>query len=243
MTRGLLHADSLRSTGVIHGFTTRLLGDMRDLRLWEEATGLSRSSLVQLNQVHGADVLVVGGSPSALPPEEERRFDACLTDRPGVLVGVRTADCVPILLVSEEPRAVGAVHGGWRGTLSGIAERTVLRLQQVYGCDPSSLRAVIGPCIRECCFEVGPEVFDPFLQELGPEVAFVRNGRRIVDLVQANRLWLLRAGLSASRIENLERCTRCQEGLFFSFRREGPGVGRLLAYAGWPEEGDRHGTV
>jgi YfiH family protein len=225
LTSGLLDR-----AGVRHGFTTRTLGDvMPDLLGWEQESGLRRESLVRLKQVHGTDVLVVNRSIDRLPPVEERRFDAAVTNRADVILGIRTADCVPLLLYSPEPRAVAAAHAGWRGTLEGTVKNAVGALAQTYNCPVDSLRVALGPCIHPCCYRVGPDVYEPFLRRFGEEAAYIRQDDRFVDLVAANRHWLVRSGVLEEHIEVLDYCTHCRADLFFSHRREGS-PGRQLAF-------------
>lgn len=228
MSAAVLSSRLLGRAGVRHGFTTRSLGDvMQDLSGWERESGLSRESLVRLKQVHGTDVLVVDRPVGELPPEADRRFDAAVTDRSEVILGIRTADCVPILLFA--PGVVAAVHAGWRGTLKGAARKAVEALVELRGCRADSILAALGPCINSCCYRVDRDVWEPFTQNFRPDVHIVRGEEHYVDLVTANRAWLLRSGLHPANIEVLDYCTHCRPDLFFSHRREGS-TGRQLAF-------------
>lgn len=179
-------------------------------------------------QVHGARVLAVAGDPPALSGTEG---DALVTDRPGVAVGVRTADCLPILLSAPDGRAVAAVHAGWRGTLAGVAVAAVRTLSARYGAAPAALAARLGPCIRPCCYEVGPEVsaavaerypdWAPRVLRPGP------NGRDHLDLAGLNRLQLEAAGLT--EVRDAGACTRCDPA-YDSHRRDGAGAGRMVSW-------------
>jgi YfiH family protein len=225
---GVLTSAVLERARVRHGFTTRPLGDvMQDLSGWERESGLSRESLVRLKQVHGTDVLVVDRPAGRLPPEEERRCDAAVTDRNDVILSIRTADCVPILLFA--PGAVAAVHAGWRGTLKGAVKNAVAALIELRGCPADTIVAALGPCIRSCCYRVDRDVWEPFTQNFRPDVHIVRGEDHYVDLVNANRAWLLRSGVRPANIDVLNYCTHCRPDLFFSHRREGP-TGRQLAF-------------
>jgi YfiH family protein len=225
---GLLTSPLLDSAGVRHGFTTRPLGDvMHDLSGWEQESGLSRESLVRLKQVHGTDVLVVDRPVDQLPPEEERRFDAAVTNRNDAILSIRTADCVPILLFS--PGAAAAVHAGWRGTLDGTVKNAVEALVELRGCRADSILAALGPCIHSCCYQVGRDVWEPFTKNFRPDVHIIRDEDHYLDLVTANRAWLLRSGVHAANIDVLKHCTHCSSDLFFSYRREAS-AGRQLAF-------------
>ena len=152
--------------------------------------------------------------------------DALITRTAGRIVGIRTADCVPILLVDPRRQAVAAVHAGWRGTVQNIAGKTVQRLSREYGTSASDVLAVIGPAIGECCYEVGHEVAAQFADLLGD-----RREARHIDLQEANRRQLVAAGVPAGSIETAGLCTRCGEE-FHSWRRDKEASGRMVAAIG-----------
>jgi YfiH family protein len=164
------------------------------------------------------------------PPD---RGDAVWTCAPDLPVGVRVADCVPILLWDPVAGAVGAVHAGWRGTAADIVGRTLRFARDALGVDPSRVRAAIGPCISVARFEVGPEVVDALLaaglsrEDLGVRVG--PRGRPHVDLRSANRALLTRAGVPESRIEQVGGCTFSSPERYESYRRDGPASGRMQA--------------
>ncbi|WP_292660420.1 peptidoglycan editing factor PgeF [Nitratifractor sp.] len=159
--------------------------------------------------------------------EDAPRADALLTDRPGVVLTILTADCVPILLADPRRRVVGAVHAGWRGTAAGIVAKTVAAMCEGYGCDPREIYAAIGPSIGGCCYEVGEEVAEAFG---GTEGALLRSdGRWHLDLKEANRLQLLASGVTAGRIECSPVCTACERERFFSYRAEEGCSGRFAS--------------
>ncbi len=251
MTRPILRSRLLTQAGLQHGFSTRrggvsqppfdtfnlsdAVGDAPEdvaanRRRLARYTGLAWSRMVELEQVHGDAVLVVDRPPAEQPGGAQRRCDASVTARPDAVLGVRTADCTPLLLAATRPRAVAAVHAGWRGTLTGVADRAVAALERRYGCRPADLLAVIGPCIHRPAYRVGPEVYAPFAERFGGEAAEQSAGALRVDLVAANRRWLLDAGLSAERIEVLDCCTFERADLFFSHRRDRGRSGRQLAF-------------
>jgi len=181
------------------------------------------------SQVHGTTVVAVAGDP---PARSSKEGDAVVTDAPGVAVGVVTADCLPVLLSGAGGRVVAAVHAGWRGTLAGVAPATVADLKSRYGAEPGNLVALLGPCIRPCCYEVGPEV------SAAVRSAFPRwadrvlvpgpGGRDHLDLVTLNALQLAQAGVRDVRDSG--GCTRCDPARYHSYRRDGPGAGRMVSW-------------
>ncbi len=134
---------------------------------------------------------------------------------------------MPILLLDARKRAVAAVHAGWRGTVGAIVTRTVEKMRADFGTEASDVRAAIGPCIRECCYEVGPEVASQF-SPIFPEWPAV-NGKQHIDLVEANRRHLMFAGVPGSQIFDCGLCTACLAEHFFSYRREPQNPGRMLS--------------
>jgi YfiH family protein len=191
---------------LIHGFGTR-----------HAVIPAQFPQLATLKQIHGAVCVAAEGRGGVLG-----EGDALLENQPGAVVGVKTADCAPILLVDETNRAVAAIHAGWRGTVAQIAARAVQAMRARFGTDAGSLHAAIGPAIGECCFEVGPEV----------AMEFGRQGRVHIDLAAENRRQLLEAGVTARRIYASKLCTLCQAADFHSFRRDRDAAGRMVSFLG-----------
>lgn len=232
--------EALVSVGfpALHGFTCRirnredgsLLG-MReeaeaDLDLLARAAGVN--ALHSMRQVHG-DLVRIAAYASRRDPNPPPG-DGLIAQAPGSGVAVKAADCVPVLLVDSVSGAVAGVHAGWRGTLARVVRKAARALALEVGAPPSRLAAVIGPSIRACCFEVGPEVVSAFTQDghdVNPIARKSGSGRARphLDLPLANRLQLLAAGLREDAIQDAALCTRCHP-VFHSYRREGPGVGR-----------------
>lgn len=187
-------------------------------------------------QVHGADVRVVRGREDA--DSEQQHCDALTTREPGVLVGVKTADCVPVLLGDARTGAAAAVHAGWRGTLAGIVARALERMSEEFGTRAADVRAAVGPAALGCCYEVGPEVVEAFRARFPRADSLLtptRAGHALIDLHEANRAQLAEAGVRAGRVHLLPLCTICRPDLFFSYRRDKPvhgRTGRLLSVIG-----------
>jgi YfiH family protein len=199
-------------------------------------------SLAGCWQVHGADVRVVGSVEEAKPAEDQLGetiyCDIIVSNADGVLAGVKTADCVPILIGDPRTRSFAAVHAGWRGTLATAAIAGVTRLSNEYGARAEDLRVAIGASAGPCCYEVGSEVIDAFSSRFHEgEKLFTptRPGHALVDLLKANRDQLESIGVLANRIHVAPICTMCRTDLFFSYRKEKKlhgKVGRLMAVIG-----------
>ncbi|HEX5602567.1 MAG TPA: peptidoglycan editing factor PgeF [Pyrinomonadaceae bacterium] len=193
-------------------------------------------------QVHGSDVRVVHTIEDAKPAEntlgETVYCDVIVSDAKGVLAGVKTADCVPILIGDPVTGAFAAIHAGWRGTLATAVIAGVERLAKEYDARPEDLRAAIGASAGPCCYEVGSEVIQAFSSKFGDgEKLFTptRAGHARVDLLKANRDQLISIGVKPDRIHIAPICTMCRTDLFFSYRKEKSvhgKVGRLMAVVG-----------
>ncbi|HKG60972.1 MAG TPA: peptidoglycan editing factor PgeF [Pyrinomonadaceae bacterium] len=193
-------------------------------------------------QVHGNDVRVVHTVEEAKPAEnqlgETVYCDVIVSDAKGVLAGVKTADCVPILIGDPATGAFAAVHAGWRGTLATAVIVGVERLAKEYDVRPEDLRVAIGASAGPCCYEVGSEVIEAFSSKfVDGEKLFTptREGHATVDLLKANRDQLISIGVKPERIHIAPICTMCRTDLFFSYRKEKSvhgKVGRLMAVIG-----------
>jgi polyphenol oxidase len=193
-------------------------------------------------QVHGADVRTVKSVEDTRQPEkalgETVYCDALTTATPRVLVGVKTADCVPILLADSRTGACAAVHAGWRGTVAGIVARALGSMSAEYGTRAADVSAAIGPAAGGCCYEVGREVIEAFREKFPAADSLfkpTRDGHALVDLQRANREQLAAAGLSSENIHTAPLCTMCRTDLFFSYRREKRThgrTGRLMSVIG-----------
>ncbi|HEV8428522.1 MAG TPA: peptidoglycan editing factor PgeF [Pyrinomonadaceae bacterium] len=193
-------------------------------------------------QVHGADVRVVQTREEAKPAENERGdtifCDCIVSDAKGVLAGVKTADCVPILIGDPVTGAFAAVHAGWRGTLATAVVVAVDRLAKEYDAKAGNLRVAIGASAGPCCYEVGNDVIDAFtVKFVDGEKLFTptRPDHATVDLLKANRDQLISTGVNPERIHIAPICTMCRTDLFFSYRKEKSvhgKVGRLMAVVG-----------
>lgn len=176
---------------------------------------------LELKQVHSARVVATGQWRPGL------EADALVTRRSGTRLAVKTADCVPVLLLDPVRRAAAAIHAGWRGTVQGIVLAAVGEMGRLYGSRPEDLIAALGPAIGGCCYEVGPEVAVQF-RDWFPERNDLERKTRI-DLRAALRRQLLAAGLKEGRIDSTEVCTCCGGAEFHSWRRDGERAGRMFS--------------
>ena len=210
--------------------------------------------LVSLRQIHSDLIYRVDRIP-----ERPLAGDGLVTDTPGLLLAVQTADCLPIILVDRKRRAVGVFHAGWRGTVKRIAEKGVGEMRKYFQSDPRNLVAAIGPGVRSCCYEVGEEVRAKFetqfayanslfcevkesdpVREKYPLLFLTARApghselpvKLFLDLAEANRRQLLDAGVLAKNIDTATPCTACHSELLFSFRADKGVTGRMMAAAG-----------
>jgi YfiH family protein len=213
-------------------------------------------SLVTLRQIHSDlihRIAEISESKAMLAG------DGMVTNNPGILLGVLTADCLPVIVVDPKRRAVGVFHAGWRGTAKRIVEKGVGEMHRWFGSEPRDLKAAIGPGIRGCCYEVGPEVRSAFEAQFsyGSELFRETKDRNeihekypllfltsrapghselpkkiFLDLAEANRRQLIAAGVSTKNISDLGLCTVCRQDMFFSHRGENGVTGRMMAAVG-----------
>jgi len=218
-------------------------------RLVEAVTGSRETPLVTVRQVHSRVSVLTRDADAtfgAAPPEA----DGILTNQRGILLGIQTADCIPVLVADPVRRAVGAFHAGWRGTVERIVELGIRQMQEEFGSDAAQLVAAIGPGIGPCCYIVGDEVlarFDAafaYSRELfsadaagddwadSDGTSKARRPALRLDLIEANRRQLLTAGLDAGSIAIVGGCTACQRERFFSHRASQGHAGRMMAVIG-----------
>jgi YfiH family protein len=233
--RGFIQLPALNHSTAFHFFGTRLLSgaEMTDV-------GGAESS-IRTRQIHGdrihqvTDDLVTGPGASEGPlrfSQEIGEGDGLTTDRPGILINVSTADCVPVLLLDPVRKAVSALHAGWRGTVLNISAKAVELMRLHYGSDPADLLAGIGPSIGPCCYEVGNDVWEQIEKGYfygGEVVLREENQKAMLDLVQLNRLQLIEAGIPSGHITFSGLCTSCLPSLFYSFRRDQKRLGTMTS--------------
>jgi purine-nucleoside/S-methyl-5'-thioadenosine phosphorylase / adenosine deaminase len=218
------------------------------------ARGRRRWPLVIMRQVHSDVIHAISKLPN-----EPLVGDGIITNVPGLILAVQTADCLPVVLVDPKNRAVGVFHAGWRGTVKRIVEKGVGAMRLHFGSRPRDLEAAIGPGVRNCCYTVGEEVRDKFhsqfayanklfheikesdpVREKYPMLFLTARApghstlpvNIFLDLAEANRRQLLDAGVSAKRIQTVQLCSACNTDLLFSHRTEKGITGRMMGVAG-----------
>ena len=196
----------------------------------------SSSWTLSVKQVHGTEALVVD---RALTHADRfvGGWDALITDQPGIMVAVRTADCVPILMHDPKRRVVAAVHAGWRGAVAGIVPKTLALLESRYGSRLEHIRISIGPSAGVCCYEVDEPVLDRLCQGFQDWTKVVRtkgHGKAHLDLKALVKEQAQALGTAPTSITTVNLCTICHENLFFSYRREGKVNGTMVSAIGLP---------
>jgi polyphenol oxidase len=262
----LIHGFSTRSGGysTVFGGNDLNLGFVkqdsratveRNRRAFLAAVGAGEvSKVITLKQIHSSRIHVLQSSPKRL-----LTGDGVITDRPGLLLSVLTADCVPILLFDSKTGSIGAFHAGWRGTAKRIIQKGVGMMRLVYGTEPKDIRAAIGPCIQQCCYAVGEEVVEEFDSQFPYAGDLFREmfdddpvktkypllfltarapghgpvGKQPhLDLNEANRRQLFDAGVPYTNIWSADLCTGCNTDRLFSHRKEDGFTGRMMAVIG-----------
>jgi len=270
----LVHAFSTRPGGVSRAYGGNALNlgfteldsraaveRNRELFLKElgAANGRTIWPLVSLRQIHSDLIHRVDGIRVDRLPLRLLTGDGIVTDTPGVVLAVQTADCLPVILADRKRRAVGVFHAGWRGTVKRIVEKGIGEMRKHFKSDPRDLVAAIGPGVQGCCYEVGEEVRTKFEAQFAYAGSLFRAVKEsdpvrekypllfltarapghselpmklFLDLVEANRRQLLDAGMMAKNIDMSGPCTACHTELLFSFRAEKGVTGRMMGAAG-----------
>jgi polyphenol oxidase len=219
-------------------------GDTQDnvshnLSVFCSSVGIDPNSVITCRQVHSDEIVVVEAAPDSAPSA-----DAIVSLRPGFFPAIKTADCVPVLILDPVNRISAAVHAGWRGTVLGITGKVVRFMMQEYATDPEALIASLGPAIGPCCYEVDDAVLVPFRKSVPNADKFIHteeipyggtsSGKSCrLDLEAANHAALMAQGVAAENIHPVGQCTCCNSSLFFSYRRDGTRSGRHIAVVGF----------
>lgn len=237
-----------------HGFTTRHEGISRppynslnlgagtldsfhnvegNRSILARAFGGTLERLVSVTQVHGTDLLVIDSPNPDYAHFHKLECDGIVTNQPGIMICIATADCIPVLLLDPVKRVAAALHAGWKGTAGNIARRGVDALVNLFDCDPRDILGAVGPGIGPCCYEVDTPVLDAFRAAGGGYERFAApagTGKWRLDLAAANAAQLVDAGLKEENVVSAATCVSCNQELFFSYRRDEGNTGRQMGF-------------
>ncbi len=246
-----IHSDLLhRQQGILHTFTTRHHGVSREPYLSNniafhvgddehavrhnqaalaKTMGYDLDRLTHMRQVHSDQIIIIDETYTFDKPPECDALITDLIDRP---LMVMTADCTPILLYDHNRRIIAAIHAGRAGAFKDIVTKTITKMQKSFQSDPADIIAVLGPSIGVCCYEVDKKIDDE-ASGLGLGYAIRRDKERyLLDVNAIIRRQLLKVGISASNLEEIDRCSSCHNDTLFSYRADGKRTGRMAALIG-----------
>lgn len=234
--KGYYFSEKLKKQpGLIHGFSTREFGDCNFLSKsnWQNidqflaALGLKKKNLVLMEQIHGRKIKKVG--------QEHRNqilagVDGLVAKERDLILGIKMADCLPMLFFDSRTKIIGVVHSGWQGVLKKIPQKMIEMMIKL-GSLPEDILVAIGPYIRSCCYNVSAQRKRRFEKEFGsPKRMITRHeGKNYLDLSVPTVLQLVHSGVLKKNIDLSDLCTACQEKEFYSYRREGEKAGRMLS--------------
>ena len=191
-----------------------------------EAFGFDLEDQILLRQMHQDKILVLR-DPHDQPPADSE-YDAVITDSPNRFLGIKTADCLPILVMDRAKKVIAAIHAGRQGTALQITRKALRKMKMEWGCSSKDFRVALGPSIGSCCYEIDEKVF---LQEWTPFSTMNGAGKWRIDLPRINIAQIKEEGIGEDQIFWIDLCTRCHPDLFFSYRGEGQ-TGRQLSFIG-----------
>jgi len=210
-------------------FDGLVMGFFTDRELGINVRGLTGRRIYMPKQEHTDTVITLGKDL------KNRVADAVITDRHDILIGVQSADCVPVLLYDRAHQVVGAVHAGWRGTSKGILKKAIKKMIDKYHSEPGDILVAFGPAIRWCCYEVEKDVVDAVKKSTGNGDYYKNkeDGKFCLDLQTANKIQAMEMGIELRNISITDECTYCYPDRYFSYRKE-HGEGRQGAFIGLP---------
>lgn len=230
-----LYIPAFEYLGIKHFFTTRKSEGYNSIPF------KSIDEFVMVRQVHGDNMLIID-SPvndisSVVEDSSHCPADGIITNQKNLAIGVVTADCLPVLLYDPVGSVIASVHAGWRGTIKGILSKVVCQMAYVFKCQVEDIMVAIGPTIGSCCYAVGKAVIEP-LKRANPEWAKPEwdrylthsgDGKARLDLTALNMRQIEDAGILGKNVFKVGLCTSCNQDLFFSYRRDGVGRGRMIS--------------
>lgn len=224
---------------VVHGFTTRMEGDFRRLRGLESSNRMlsqmktavnifDMEELILPEQIHGSKITLIDTKDKG---KKIKGADGLITKEKRVVLGVTTADCLPVLFFEPEERIVAVAHAGWEGTLKRVCQKVVERIKDLKG-NPAEIVVAVGPHIKSCCYDIDEKRALEFKKEFGQEVVIKENGQSFLDLTKVNLIQLSKSGIKEKNIEVLPFCTFCSGSQFFSYRKDKENYGEMLSFIG-----------
>ncbi|MBN2653859.1 MAG: peptidoglycan editing factor PgeF [Nitrospirae bacterium] len=211
MQNDIIEPEILSGHKVRAFFTGKYTGS--DLSMLSKVSGLSGDRMYLPIQKHTDKIITI------INNMEQLVGDAVVTGQKDILLGVKTADCVPILLYDKKRHVAAAVHAGWRGTAASILKKTVDLLKIDFQSDPLDILMAIGPCIRQCCYTVDIDVIDAVSAATGDgDYCMQRDGKYYIDLQSANRQQAILSGMNKDHIQVIDECTFCNPDKYFSYR-------------------------
>jgi hypothetical protein len=250
-----LQADIFRDCDfLIHAFCTRQGGaseedykslnmcfqqgdeDTRVLQNWGKlsaAFDIPIEQFLVVNQVHRDAIYIIKPYGSYFSSRAELDYDAIITNRKDIAIGIKTADCVPIFIADKVKKIIAAVHAGWRGSALSITAKVIRLMFDQYHCRPQDILAAIGPAIGRCCYQVDTVTAKAFASQKNKEVFLcpeVGGTKWMLDLAEANRQQILECGIPEENIELSGYCTKCNQDMFFSHRGSGGITGRHINF-------------
>ena len=185
-------------------------------RLFCETIGTKRENMSFLNQVHGTNIKLVSNENIS----ELGEFDGSITNIPGITLVTLHSDCAPIFAVDCETKSIGLAHAGWRGTVDNIAKELINSMIINFNSKPENILCFIGPSIHKCCFEIQEDIVDQF-EKNSKELISRKDNKVYADIVECNRINLIREGVREENIVNSDLCTKCNSDFLFSYRSKG----------------------
>lgn len=226
----LVQAFSARQSGNLK--VKEAINENKDLDRFLSRLGIDKTNLVMMKQIHGSKIKVVTRKDGG---KVIKNVDGLVTQTKKIFLGVNTADCLPISFCDPQKKIVGIAHAGWRGILLRIVPKVVKSMKKL-GADPGKMIVCIGPHIGSCCYLVGNDLVKKFQKEFGdlPKMVYQDKNGTYLDLTTAVTIQLIELGIKKENIEVSPDCTSCQNGQFFSFRKDNRKTyGEMLGVIGW----------
>lgn len=226
---GFYKSTLLDTEHLVHGFSTKQLGDGRDREMIR--TSLKNSELkniVSAKQSHSIDICNIENQKEK--SEKIKSHDGLTTKRKNIVLSVLSADCVPIIYFDSVSKIIGISHQGWIGTLNGLSTLMVKKMVDL-GCVSSRIKAIMGPAINDCCYEVYGKRLDKFVDKFRSREIFRMNkNKNYLNLYKANQINLKTAGILENNIDIFPFCTSCDSDKFYSYHRDGEIKGEMFSY-------------